>query len=189
MKQTDKFYFGLFNSWTYSDPEYIDEMRKELAECNDMELDEVPDSWIYEQAEFDMDCEKTNLNKETGGYIIALADLGFWNGRRTGYKKIGTNVNEIFDSYLGGDDCEWYADKYNVRATVSHHDGTHYIVFRYVDTYEEMLSICDKIYDGRIKTETDFFKVTKSIRPFIARIYGWKQYGRHATRLEYKKAA
>ena len=173
----DKFYFGIFNSWDVIDDEIRKDVREGLAECNNLEENEVPEEWIDDSILGCLDDEKMNLDIETGGYILAFATLGLWHGKCTGYKEIGTNVNEIFDSYHGGDDCEWYADKYNVRAIAYHHDGRNYMVFRYVETQEQLEKLCEKIYDGKIRSERDLFRVTKSIRPFVARTYGWEEYG------------
>ena len=173
-----KDYFGIFNSWDRFDDEFLCEMREGIAECNDIEPSEITDEWIYEYFWEYLEDEKANLNKETDGCIIAFADLGFWNGRRIGYKKIGTNVADIFNICANGDyEVEWYADRYNVCLNVAHHDGTHYIVFRYVKSEDKADEICEKIYNGKISTEKQLFKATKSIRPFVANIYGWKKYG------------
>lgn len=176
MKKKD--YFGIFNSWDCIDDDIRKETREMLAECNNMETNEVPDEWVTESI---LDClgdEKMNLDIETGGYILAFANVGLWYGRRIGYKEIGTNVKDIFESYFGGDDCEWYGDKYNIRAISYDHDGRTYMVFRYVSSREEMERVCEKIWDGRIKDEKSLFRATKSIRPFVARTYGWKEFGR-----------
>lgn len=174
-----KDYFGIFNSWDRFDDEFLCEMREGIAECNDIEPSEITDEWLYEHFWEYLGDEKANLNKETDGCIIAFADLGFWNGRRIGYKKIGTNVADIFNIYANGDyEVEWYADRYNVRLNAAHHDGTHHIVFRYVKSADKADEIYEKIFDGRISTEEEFFRATKSIRPFVAHIYGWKMYGR-----------
>ena len=173
----EKFYFGLFDSWDRIDDEIRKETRENLAECYDISEEDVPESWIDEEIMGWLDDEKVNLDVETGGYILAFASLGLWHGRFTGYREVGTNVKEIFDSWYGGDDCEWYADKYNVRAIAYHHDGRNHMVFRYVENREQFDKLCEKIYDGKIKSESDLFRATKSIRPFIAKVYGWKQYG------------
>ena len=174
-----KDYFGIFNSWDRFDEELLREMREDIAECNDIEPSEITDEWLYEHFWEYLEDEKANLSKETDGCIIAFADLGFWDGRRIGYKKIGSNVADILDSFTDGDyEVEWYADRYNVRLNAAHHDGTHHIVFRYVESEDKADEICEKIFDGRISTQKQLFRATKSIRPFVAHIYGWKMYGR-----------
>lgn len=173
-------YFGIYNSANVYDVELRQEQREMLAECNDCPQAEVSEEWITESIEEWLEDEKCNLNKETGGYIIAFADLGFWDGRRRGCKMIGSNVADILRSYYGGDVCEWYADRYNVRARASHHDGTHFLCFRYCDSREQAERVFAKIVAGQIKTEADFMRSTKSLRPFVASVYGWRLYGRQA---------
>lgn len=172
----DKFYFGIFNSWDILEDEVFNDIRDGIAECNNLESNEVPDEWVYDSFWEYLNDEKSNLNIETGGYILAFASLGLWDGKHIGYKEIGTNVKEIFD-FDGYDDYEWYADKYNVRATLYHHDGRNHVIFRYVESQEKLESLCEKIYDGRIKSERELFRSTKSIRPFVAKTYGWKEFG------------
>lgn len=174
-----KDYFGLFNSREIDDENVFNGIKESLAECNDIPADEVPDEWVYDNFNDYLDDERLNLDIETGGYIVAYCQLGLWFGQRHGYRKFGTNVKDIFD-YCSCDDGEWYADKYNVRATLLHHDGRNHLVFRYVESEEDLERVCDAIYDGKIKSEKDFFRMTKSIRPFIAETYGWKEYGKQA---------
>lgn len=171
-------YFGIFNSWDRFDEEIRQEMREDIAECNDIEPDEISDEWLDEHFWDELGDEKANLDKETGGYIIAFANLGLWNGRHIGYKQIGTNIADIFNCCTDGDyEVVFFADRYNVRLNAAHHDGRHDIVFRYVESKDKADEICEKIYNGKISTEKQLFRATKSIRPFVANIYGWKKYG------------
>ena len=174
----DKFYFGIFNSWDLINPEIRKDVREWLAEDRNLSPDDVKDDWIDESIMEQLECEKTNLDIETGGYILAFANVGLWSGRVTGYRKVGSNVSDVLSHWYGGDDCEWYADRYNVRAIAYHHDGRNYMVFRYVEDEDKLSDLCEKIYDGKIRNEHDLFKVTKSIRPFVSKVYGWKNYGR-----------
>lgn len=172
------YYFGIFNSWDTIDEDIRKETREMLAECNDMAVDDVPDEWITDSIMRSLDDERMNLDIEIDGIIIAYADLGFWFGRRVGYKIVGSKIKNVLDWIDNCMDCEWYADHYNVRCTACNHDGRHNIVFRYVDNVEMAEKITNAIYNGRIETEQDFFKASKSIRPFVARAYGWKEYGK-----------
>lgn len=171
-----KNYFGIFNSRDCYDDAVVEDYRQMLAESWGCEPDEVSDEEIYDSIWESLGDEKMNLNKEINGRIVAFANLGLWDGRHNAYKKLGSNLNSIFNvgSY---DDVEFYADKYNVRATLSHHDGTNYILFRYVEDYYKVDNICNKIYNGEMD-EQEFMKATKSIRPFVAKIYGWREFGR-----------
>lgn len=176
MKKKD--YFGIFNSWDRIDDDIRRETREMLAECNGISVDDVSDEWVDESIIGCLDDERANLDKETGGYIIALGVMGLWYGHPTGYLEVGTNVADIFSKDYGGDDCEWYADRYNVRAKASHHDGTNLVIFRVCKDKEDAEKVCDMIYDGRIRSERDLFRRTKSLRPYVARVYGWEEYGK-----------
>lgn len=118
------------------------------------------------------DDEKTNLDKDTDGVIIAFADLGFWNSRRQGYKIIGDNVSDIFRVHE--DENTYFADGYNVRANLAHHDGTHYILYRVAKDMETAERICNKIYTGQMD-EKGFRRATKSLYPYVADVYGWSK--------------
>ena len=148
-----------------------------LAESWGCEPDEVSNEEIYDSIWESLGDEKCNLDKEINGRIIAFASLGLWDGRHVGYRKLGSNLNGIFRVAENYDDVEFYADKYNVRATLAHHDGTNYILFRYVEDYDKADRICEKIYNGEMD-EQEFMKATKSLRPFVAKIYGWREFGR-----------
>lgn len=168
----DKQHRVIFNSRDIYDEEVFNDIRDGLAECNELDKDDVPDSWVYDTFNAYLDDEKCNLNIETDGVIVAFADLGFWNGRCNGAKIIGENVNNIFDSFYGGDDCDWYCDQYNAHCAASHHDGTHFLTFRLAKDMEQAKRLVEKIaYEGM--TEKQFRKATRSIRPFIAKVYGW----------------
>lgn len=174
-----KHYFGLFDSREIGDKNVFNDIKKSIAECNGISADEVSDEWVYDSFNNYLDEERQNLDIETGGYIVAFAQVGLWFDTRIGYRTFGTNVRDIFN-YCSCDDGEWYADRYNVRANLFHHDGMHHLVFRYVESREDLERVCDAIYNGGIESEKDFFRMTKSIRPFIAKTYGWKEYGKQA---------
>lgn len=177
-----KDYFYIFNSWDTIDDEIREETRQMLAECNNRDEKDIPEEWITNSIMSDLDDERINLDIPINGTIIAYADLGFWYGRRDGYKIVGSNIKDALDWIDGCDDCEWYADRYNVRCKGYNHDGTHNIVFRYVEDGDKAERIAEAIYNGTIDNEQDFFKATKSIRPFVAKAYGWKQYGKQASK-------
>lgn len=114
--------------------------------------------------------ERLNLNKEVNGVIIAYADLGLWYGRRKGYQLLGHNIANILHS---SHDAEWYGDSYNIRGIEYHHDGTNHILYRVAKDMETAQRITEKIYNGTIN-EVQFRKMTKSLHPYVAEIYGWK---------------
>ena len=171
-------YFGIWNSQDIYDSEVFDSVRESIAECNERSVDEVSNEEVYEVWNDDLDAEKTNLNKELDGCIVALADLGFWNGRANGGKVLGNNLNSIFQGF-GCDDHEWYADRYNVRGNFFHHDGTHHVVFRLAKDRDTAQRIVEQVAYHGLSIEQAMRK-TKSIRPYVAKIYGWKSFTKTA---------
>lgn len=138
-------------------------------EVSDADCAEVIDNYLSD--------ERMNLDKRIDGVVIAFADLGLWNGRRQGYKILGHNGNGIFN--VSEDDNEWYGDGFNIRGRLSHHDGTHYVLYRVVKDMEEAERIGEMIYNREID-EAGFRKKTRSLYPYVAKVYGWKT-GRFGT--------
>jgi hypothetical protein len=117
-----------------------------------------------------MDDERINLDIEVDGYIVAFADLGLWNGRFNGGKLIGTNVRDILSSE--SDFNTWYCDPYNVKCEAIHHDGTNYILYRVAKSKAQAETLVNKVaYEDM--TEEQFRRATKSLRPYVANVYGW----------------
>src|SRR3712207_78821 len=121
--------------------------------------------------------ERMNLDKLIDGVVMAFADLGFWNGRRQGHTILGYNINGIFS--VSEDENEWYSDGFNIRGSLSHHDGTHYVLYRVAKDIDEAKRIGELIYNREID-EGGFRKKTRSLYPYVAEIYGWKT-GRFGT--------
>lgn len=125
-----------------------------------------------------LDDERMNLDIEVSRPIIAIADLGLWNGRFSGYKEL--NSRNIKDCLNGFDSCEyheWYVDDQgDLRCVAVHHDGRNYILYR---TYRDDVSdaqieeFLDKIYEGSA-TEEDVDAITCKIGDKIAAVYGWE---------------
>lgn len=174
MKPKKKNYFGIWNSQDILDEETFKDVRENIAECNDMKAEDVSDEEVYRVWNEYLADEHDNLNKELDGCIIAIADLGFWNGRVQGAMVIGTNLNSIFQGY-SCEHHEWYADRYNVKGNFTHHDGTHHVTFRLAKDRDTALDLVHKYaYEGM--TEAQIMRRTKSIRPYVAKIYGWKSF-------------
>lgn len=115
--------------------------------------------------------EQENLNVPVKGYVIAFVDMGFWNGRPKGGKVMGAYANSIFRVTM--DYNRFYCDRWNVRSDLTHHDGTHHCLYR---VFEGDLSgaenLVEQIAYGGL-TEEQFKKRTKSLRPYVAKVYGW----------------
>jgi hypothetical protein len=148
---------------------------EEFCEINDLNIDEEDiDEYIQYTLSVYLDDEKCNLNKECG-YIIAIADLGLWDGRHSAYQLIKTrNLNGIFQLLDGGyNDYEYYCDRYNVKADLYHHDGVNHVTFREVREGKNIQPLLDKIYNGEELTAEYINRYTKSLRPMVADVYGW----------------
>jgi len=120
-------------------------------------------------------CEVANLNNANlphDGQIIAIADIGLWNGRRVGYKLIN-QLSDILD--CGSDDREVYTDGKNVRATSYGHDGTTDVIFRQLKPNRNLDNLCDKLYNSRNMAEANKYirSYTTSIVKTVNAIYGW----------------
>ena len=149
---------------------------EEVARENEWDEDTSdPDNlWQYMIATHNtyLDDERYNLNKYLNGRILIIADLGLWNGRKQGYKIIGGNISNIlYDN--DADFIEWYADQYNIRATAHHHDGTNYYLYREIREDRNIQILLDDIYNGREISRSKLNYYTRSIRPYVAKIYGW----------------
>ena len=101
---------------------------------------------------------------------MAFASLGLWNGRVNGAKLIGTKVKSILNSNC--DYVTWYCDRYNVRCDAIHHDGTNHILYRVAKSKEDAERLQNLIAYHDM-TEEEFRKRTRSLRPYVANVYGW----------------
>lgn len=153
-------YIEDFKSWC-KDWGY-DENEEDLSEFVQRDLD----SWL--------DAEYANLNVECGD-ILVIADLGFWNGRRSGYRIIrGNKLKHIF-SVIGSDYeyYKFYCDRYDVKAELHHHDGTHYLTFREIKPKVNINKITEKLYNQEEVERKEITRYTKSLNPYLKKIYGW----------------
>lgn len=149
---------------------------EEVARENEWDEDtsDQDNLWQYMIATHNtyLDDERYNLNKYLDGRILIIADLGLWNGRKQGYKIIDGNISNIlYDN--DADFIEWYADQYNIRATAHHHDGTNYYLYREIQEDRNIQVLLDDIYNSREISRSKLNYYTRSIRPYVAEIYGW----------------
>lgn len=119
----------------------LEDWREDIEEMWEMnEIDpstKTEDDYIEEMyllnSEYFHD-EQVNLNIPTEGRIIAIVDLGLWNGRRMGYKlKDEKNIRACLSFDADCDYGEWWVDSHNnLRSKQTHHDGTNYTLYREV---------------------------------------------------------
>ena len=156
--------------WTNDN--YDEWLEAMISDMCDEETEEDFDEERYsEDCSIWLDDERSNLNIPIEGCIVCFAVLDLWDGRHNGAKIIGNNVKDILNGSCG-DYVTWFCDRYNVRCEDSHHDGTNVYLYRIAKSREQANRLVDKIaYNGM--TEEQFRKATRSVRPFVAKVYGW----------------
>ena len=151
---------------------------KEYLEMNDMDDEDPNDKhaiyeWMWETNGYYLDDERANLNRKVDGRILVIGDLGFWNGRASGYKIIEShNIKDILSS-----DCEyveWYGDGYNIRSEECHHDGRNYCLYRVIREDRNIDNLLDAIYNGEEITSSKLNYYTRSLYKDVANVYGWR---------------
>lgn len=148
--------------------EWLDECYPEADEYEREEL-------AYLQNQDYLDDERMNLGRIVApAGIVLLADLGLWHGRTPAYKEInsGTVADCLQYRYDG---AEFYCDRYNFCGIEHHHDGTNFYTYR---AWKENLSeqqkdnFLQKWLRGEAMSN-DVTRYTRSLRPEIAKVYGW----------------
>ena len=160
--------------WSNLDINYEDweDDWRDYLDMNDLtEDDSNLYDWVDETNGYYLDDERCNLNKEVEGVIVCFANLGLWDGCHVGAKTEGTNVRNIL--YSSCENVEWYCDRYNVRCTAAHHDGRNSYLYRVAKDWETAKRLANRIASGTM-SETLFKRCTKSLRPYVAKVYGWK---------------
>ena len=146
---------------------------KVLEECHDLER-----FWFEDV--------RDELKNVSEGEVIAIADIGRWNGRCGGYKII-KSLEDILYS-----ECDYekvYVDSNgDIRKDESHHDGSNSILYRYWKdglSEEQKENFLGKIYNGEV-TQKDITRYTRKAGVGIANAYGWTVRGGEN---KYKKVA
>ncbi len=173
-----------FVVWSNFDLDIEDGWREayeEFLEINRLDLDPNDEYAIHQYMQETnanyLDDERMNLDVELSGNIVAIADLGLWNGRRMGYQEIGSNnIKDCLAPYRSCDYHEWYVDQQgDLRCRAAHHDGTNNVLYRaYRDdvTEEQIEEFLNKVYEGKA-TQDDIETVTRRIGDEVAKVYGW----------------
>ena len=121
--------------------------------------------------------ERENLNITLCEEIIAIADIGRWDGVKHGYRECKTH--NIRDLLWLDRDCDtgcFYVDGYrDMRSRQHHHDGTNFILYRMWKpglSAEQKENFLSKLYDGTA-TKRDVSRYTQRIGDPICNVYGW----------------
>lgn len=161
------------------DPDDWRDDYKDFLEINELNGDPNDENelykWMVETNGDYLDDERMNLDVQLSQPIIAIADLGLWYGRKSGYRVIDSgNIKDCL--YSDTDFTEWYVDKYgDLRADAAHHDGTnHYLyrVFKDSATESQIENLKYKLYEGKA-TRADITRITRRLGDEIADVYGF----------------
>lgn len=162
--------------------EDIEEYKKRMTEDCPEAIEGLSDDQIYdlmndENQDLYFD-ECSNLDIDLGRPILALLDMGLWDGRKGSFALIKSgNIKSCFaphcrcmssNTMYVTEDGEFCQDE-------SHHDGTNhyrYRVFKEGTTEYDISQVEDAIYDGTF-TEDMLNYFTRKIGPDIAKVYGW----------------
>lgn len=148
-----------------------DEWLEYAKTSGEYEENEINYDTFADECNINFDDELDNLDEQVDGVIVAFASLGLWDGKRNGAKIVGSNVTDILKSSCG-DYVNFYCDRWNALCEDAHHDGTNYYTYRVAKDRETAEKLVNKIaYEGM--TREQFMRSTKSLRPYIANIYGW----------------
>lgn len=148
---------------------------RETLELN--EVEDITEEDIFRECEesdsASFQDELSELRRHNEGELVAIADIGRWNGRFSGYKIIPCIADTLYSS------CDYeslYVDSNgDLRKEESHHDGTNTILYRYwkdglSDIQKE--NFLDKIYNGKC-TQRDITRYTRRAGLAISEAYGW----------------
>ena len=164
-----------YRIWSNADLDY-EEWKNWMEEEYPTLSEDERVAMMYEENGHYLEDERLNLDIQLSQPILVVADLGLWNGRRTGYKEIPSgNIRDCL--YSDTDRTEWYVDKNgDLRADAIHHDGTnHYLyrVFKRGVSDAQIENLQNKIYCRRA-TRTDITRVTQRLGDSIAAVYGFR---------------
>ena len=128
---------------------------------------EVAEGESYEaacEANYDrLDALRKKFDKELSGRVLCVADLGLWNGRRSGYRVLGGNLSSIFDVTA----TTFAFDAHNVIGEEIHHDGTNYYTFKLIPDGVDAQPLLNAIYYGKA-TPKMIRRYTRSLRKYVA---------------------
>jgi len=185
MKKKERIIFETYRFNTLSREEQVQEYLQVindpiygLAEVKTAE--EVTDEDLYDffadEQQITYDAERENLDVTIDTDILAIADLGLWNGRRRGYRELGKNLNSIFSVWDSCEDIKLYVEGSEVKGEGIHHDGRNCTIFRAWKknvSDEKKEKVLNAIYNNSLDADDLIKKATRSIAKDIKSIYGW----------------
>ena len=136
--------------WSNYDLDYED-WRDDLEEDHPELTEDERMALMYEINNRYLDDERVNLNIQLDQPILVIADLGLWNGRRTGYQEISSG--NIRDCLYSERDIDYRTYKPGAR-----------------DSQIDLLK--EKLYYGKA-VRSDITRITRRLGDEIGKVYGW----------------
>lgn len=173
--------YVIYDNYDVCSEENMEEEKRFLIDDGIYTEEEITDEILmarcYDNDRLFFDDEHAMLEDNSEGSLIAIADLGRWNGRFSGYKEV-KNLADVL--YTNCDYEKLYVDSNgDLRKEESHHDGSNSILYRYWKdglTDEQKENFMSKIYNGEC-TQKDITRYTRKAGIAIACYYGWKVRG------------
>lgn len=149
------------------------------AECNDVNIEDIDEELKYaiisDYLEMDREDLDINCNVYLANPILVIADVGTWDGRKTGYKIINSGL--LSDIFHMNDECDYhkyYSDGYNIHCKAIHYDGTNYYEFREIKNMDNIDTFLDNLLNDKYTNDRRMLNYyTKSILPEFKKIYGF----------------
>ena len=181
--------YVIYDNYNVCSEENMEEEKRFLIDDGIYTEEEITDEILMDRC-YDNDRiffdEHAMLEDNSEGSLIAIADVGRWNGRFSGYKEVKNLADVLYT------DCDYeklYVDSNgDLRKDESHHDGSNFILYRYWKdglTDEQKENFLNKIYNGEC-TQKDITRYTRKAGVGIANAYGWTVRGGEN---KYKKVA
>lgn len=104
---------------------------------------------------------------DLGDYkILAVADIGLWYGRRTGFN-IYDNLQDVF--YSECDSVKWYIENNSLKFIGYHHDGTNYVTYYLIpkEHGKGVDKILDDLYNNVPVNKSRIYRNCKSLGKLI----------------------
>lgn len=158
-------------AWLDEQTYYMTEDEEEPKEYFD-DLDEQ-DKWeILYQVNDDWAWMVTEeLRTSVDGIIIAVRDMGLWDGRFRGIAEISDNLADILSDTMATQAYyEWYIEEGDVKMLAIHHDGRNYTTYRVCKDWDALYDMLERDWDNQ---EEILAKHTESLVPYVNEVYGW----------------
>lgn len=171
----------IFGTYVISQHVHSDEFKKELAEANEMDIEDISDEWLWDDEQRIFEQEIAYLNEEFGAFIerfekrykTSIANIVFIGNRSSNYGWIGGSGHKVgretgrsmdLSNVVGNcDNVEFeITDDKKLRLITYDHDGANYMEAILVTESEQ--SIADERYDdirifldekGKLSTRLD----------------------------------